>query len=379
MWDIVEEELGDVIPDVIITLNHISSADKQQFDIYDNIRKRYKNSVLVMMNGHSHREQQGVCGLDDPNCVFMESGCYMYSIGLIKLTIDQNGKICETPSLEHYDAEYDYLETKCADFRAYNTTKDNQLSNATSIDDIINKGINELEVYKTIATSNWFYDKDARQTVPNSLVRLYHYGAIALELYTELDKQKNIPSENRILFHNAGSLRENLFQGDILKENIPNVIPFRNTFMYLNKTLTGKELGDVYCDMNKYQNLTVVDTNKLDYYLLTIPPEQIDPKKNYTIISDIYDYKKFSKAYKYVFGSELDWVDIEGVPNMMEVLEKYLEDYMNQNGYSNEEVEIDRNAKNYKTESTVYLVITLILCVCACATNIFLGHKSKGN
>jgi len=283
--------------DIIVVLAHIAPQWPPELSqIYKAIRSVYSTKPFILLSGHSHLKYFAQY---DANAFTLESGCYFQTLGRIDFNLGDDG------SLQNLATEW--MDTSLDAFYAWsNTTAETFLTpEGAAVKQVIEKYYDLLKLNDTFGCSPQTYSPYVAQTEANSLYKLYIESVIPAEVFIP-----NLDNNPQYFLCNPYTLRSELYEGRISRNDIYSCDPFDETYFYF-KDVNGRHLYDMMNSLNavaysagltKIRNshgqlsLGVTDWFHTDLY--------IDFDDDYDVVCSNYDGVDIQKAFKVLYPNE---------------------------------------------------------------------------
>jgi len=261
----IEEALSQPDIHLVVTICHIDTADTEMTDIYQTIRKQLPNTPLVLLAGHRHVTSFKQY---DTNAFTIESGRYFEKLGLISFNLNT-----DTPSMSNL--QYKWIDTTLENFYSItNTDETTFLTDAGRYTkQMIDNTTEILGLDIVYGCSPITYDEYASISDSDSLYGLYVDDIVPTVVFNKT------LSNIQYFMTNPSTLRYDLFQGPVNRNDIYTISPFNDTYYYYPNMLGQDLLGLVqtlgfyhtylYIDVTQYYDLIVAeyDTQKVNAQL----------------------------------------------------------------------------------------------------------------
>lgn len=308
--DLIQEVLRKYAgtTDILLLLSHIGTDDSNHKDIVAEFRTFYDKIgytiPIIILSAHSHQLHNEYCTFDSTKqCFIVEAGCYLRYIQDVSYTFES--------------IEYEYDGTICTGYKLVNANvshpNDNQVEglvsrldlnlSADGSDFITARGealreevvslVDELGLNAVIGYSRYNYSKKEDMSHPTSLFHLWLDGAIPSEVYNAARMLECV----QVSILGSSSVRDSLYAGHIVLDDVYNIMPFSNDMMYI-PYLTAYELNCVFGEYAREAR------SGLPRYLLSFDPSTLSSEQCYDLVLSSYDASKFSS--KYTSGSCVD-------------------------------------------------------------------------
>ncbi|EDQ86162.1 uncharacterized protein MONBRDRAFT_38537 [Monosiga brevicollis MX1] len=220
----------------IIVLAHMHYVDPLVTVLRDAIRNISATDRLpiIFLTGHSHlrRFQQ----LDD-FAISLEAGKYMDTIGYVSFDIPKATDLV----LNFVNYTITPNRTTFARMAGLKDTKTFDTKNGTALREQITKVYAQLGLSRVVGCSNATYSYLADVSQNNSLAALY-IDQVAPN--TVMQHVPNISTAKPFLIHSAGTLRYDLFQGNITVNDLATLSPFADNYHYTLQAYSGQVLNE---------------------------------------------------------------------------------------------------------------------------------------
>jgi len=291
----IQEALS--LPDIhmVVTVCHIDTSDTEMTDIYQTLRKQLPTTPLILLAGHRHITSFKTF---DSNAFTIESGRYFEKLGVIKFMLDTS-----VPSMSQL--KYQWMDTTRANFyNMTNTTEDTFLTpNGQVTKDLIAQATEILGLDIIYGCSPIYYDQHGSISDPTSLYNLYVDNIVPMVVFND-----SLPN-TQYFMTNTNTLRYNLYQGPVNRNDIYTISPFNDTYYYYPNML-GADL------------LSLVNT--LGFYHTYL---YIDVTAYYDVVAAEYDTQAISNKLAY-FGLYYEDEIYPTRVNSTGALQVYIEEYM---------------------------------------------------
>ncbi|KAG9389522.1 5'-nucleotidase [Carpediemonas membranifera] len=328
-------------PDFVINLNHIATSDHQNNNIYLAQRALMPDTPLLLLTGHSHQFRHANCiaadGSTDPQCFMSEPMCYLYMFVEMDLHFTRaSGKWqwADLPSPKSVEA------TKAA-FKSVVGDESITTSHSKAMQTEIDTEASELHLNKVMGCSDkTYYRSQAPEGYGSakSFIGFFQGKVMPQAVYPD-------DGANYVSFFNSGILRANLYEGQVVQEDIYTIAPFPDPFKTIKvsgsdiKQLLKLDHGYPYDSDLVSENHHEVGVGlgmapsfgytPLPHYILSIGSSEIVEDKDYVLFCDGYDSVAFlERLNKHGESAPYTADDFHPATTVQTALEDYMSKYM---------------------------------------------------
>jgi len=245
----VQEALSQPDIHMVVTVCHIDTSDTELTDIYQTIRKQLPTTPLVLLAGHRHITSFKQF---DSNAFTIESGRYFEKLGLISFDLET-----DEPSMSHL--QYEWIDTTRENFYSLTNTDEKTFLTPAGqyTKDLIANATEILGLEIIYGCSPITYDQHGGISEPDSLYNLYVDYIVPSVVF------------NKTLYNpqyfmtNPNTLRYNMYQGSVNRNDIYTISPFNDTYFYYPDML-GEDLLDLVSTLGFYHTYLYIEVT--DYY-----------------------------------------------------------------------------------------------------------------
>eukprot|EP00792_Barthelona_sp_PAP020_P013766 TRINITY_DN9285_c0_g1_i1.p1 TRINITY_DN9285_c0_g1~~TRINITY_DN9285_c0_g1_i1.p1 ORF type:complete len:629 (+),score=132.64 TRINITY_DN9285_c0_g1_i1:59-1945(+) len=266
-------EKGDY--DVILGLLHIGSKTNGTNDVETFLRSvpahKTRDLPIIFLNGHTHI--RNYVFYKDKNSVRLESEWALKHIGLMSVEMDKTDKGYTLASVNHtfISVNTEDLLKNLPDTKEWKPTTNGQL-----LDKYIDDQLKSLNLDKVLGKAPYKFRKNGRISQNDSMKHLYVKMIFPSVLKPRIS---GIP----IFVLNSGSMRNNIYEGNVTLGDVYTVDPFNNPY----ETIRGLSFTEATALIHELSRINHEDWSKYTWSLFEQSSEE------YPIIGTSYDIANF--------------------------------------------------------------------------------------
>jgi len=286
---------------------HPSSTDYDS--LYSAFRRRRPDIPILIFGGHAHSFQHfhpytcrnnkcgNLKGFDDYSAFELESKCHLRIMTHVSLDITEDG-------MENY--EYDPFNLTKAELYqrlGYSgTDEDFYTEDGLRIWKRIQTTLSELDLDQVQGYAPQYYGRSSNLLDPNNLWNLWMDHMVP-EYLNPTDDEFTGDSGDYVHMSVSSFLPNDLFEGELVLDDIYIVMPYNNEFYVVTRNLTGQQIANVWCQLlGRDLSECDIESHRGQVYghkeSMVMWPEfnTLDPDHIYSLVSSDFDIKKISKA-----------------------------------------------------------------------------------
>jgi len=249
-WFVGELTNGDF--DAILVLAHFDVEDPLVYTILNATRSIVGDSMPIQfITGHTH--YRGYKELD-ANSVSLEAGRYLDTVGFVSFPIKKKNESIVVPRNDSFtffqhvflDANRDILKDTLG-------MDDMTTSSGSALSSLIEETRQDLGLNEIVGCSLQHYYLEHGLDKPDSLWGFY-LTSVVLKNYFRYNQSK-------VLIQSTGSLRYDLFDGNVTKDDVIAVSPFTDDIYKVSQLTLGADIIQAFGIPNEMSNTTNVTIN----------------------------------------------------------------------------------------------------------------------
>lgn len=286
---------------------HPGSADYDS--VYAAFRRRRADIPILIFGGHAHSLQHfypytcrndncgNLQGFEDKNAFELESKCHLRIMSHVSLDIVKGGMenyVYESFSLTK-DALYERAGYSGSDEAFY--TEDGR-----RIWERIQSSLASLDLDQVQGYAPQQYTRSSDLLDPNNLWNLW-MDRMVPEYLNPTDDEFTGDTSDYVHMSVNSFLPNDLFEGELLLDDIYVVMPYNNEFYVVTRNLTGQQIANVWCQLlGRELSACDIEAHRGETYghkeSMVMWPEfnTLDPERVYSLVSSDFDIKKISRA-----------------------------------------------------------------------------------
>lgn len=274
--------------DGILILGHMDLQDPSVYTLLNSMRGIIAKDVPIQfLTGHTH--YRGWAKLDDWAASF-EAGHYLDTIGFCSFSRDLNR------------FSYEYIDANVPTLAAVLGMSDFQTTAGRYLSSVIKAAQATLGLNQVYGCAPKTYYSDQPLEHETSLWGLYASEVVPYTLFEN--------NASRVLIQSTGSLRYDLYSGQVDKNDIVTMCPFEDSFWTVAQRVRGSTLKQVMDNLNRDSRSQVLQTNRRHYngtaaaqvdllpaYISSGNPPKSD--EYYDVFTALFDVSDVSSAFEH--------------------------------------------------------------------------------
>ncbi|KAL0237683.1 hypothetical protein GEMRC1_012157 [Eukaryota sp. GEM-RC1] len=263
----------------IVLLCHFPHENPETEVIRKAIRNVFPDKALFFLTGHRHQLRWAQL---DSNAYALESGCYYHSIGKLEFTFSEENGVVSNVQHKWIQANREKLiEEAGVPSRQFDTTDGLKLKK------FLKKKFEDLHLADRLGCAKFTYKKRAPISDKDSIFKLW-INDIFPSIEAESDNQQ-------IFVMNTGSMRSNIYEGDVVVDDVMAIDPFDNQYVYF-QDLTLYQIQALIGSLHYHGDFGVTENgDRLPNYYHTWYTGGYD---GYDVITDDYTAVKLKDMLK---------------------------------------------------------------------------------
>lgn len=302
--------------DILVVANHMGYSDSELENIVKAFRLYYGGRgytiPIILISAHSHRLYNKTCTFDTTGqCFIVEAECYLKRIQHIKYTFTPIQYTDTKANVQRTGYQMAVPPTVLTPSRNIPKTMADRFGltvdtfdtpHAIALRKKIHGWVEELDLERVLGCSKYLYSKSLGMESPTSVFNIWLNAVMPAEVYDDerLSKCTQFPVVG------SSSIRDSIYEGDFVVDDSYNVMPFKNSFVYI-ANLTSKEVacafsGSIlsYTEEEQLHNVYNYEAARADIprYVTPTDPSALPSDHCYDLILTSYDADKFAARFR---------------------------------------------------------------------------------